>query len=202
MPSFSFERESIEAEIDRIRSLGLDELRNLWRATLRASPPPGFTKDLIALFLSWHIQERVLGGLDPKTAKHLAGLTRGDRSRVDRPRRLKPGTVLVREYLGERHTVTVVADGFVWREATYASLSTVARAITGTNWNGPRFFGLRIDKETVTSPEKADASSAAPNGRPPARAAGLGSRWAAGIERPGSHAVPAYPSLGDGGHGQ
>ena len=55
----------------------------------------------------------------------------------------KPGTVLVREYQGERHTVTVVPSGFVWRETTYASLSTIARAITGTTWNGPRFFGLR-----------------------------------------------------------
>jgi hypothetical protein len=83
-----------------------------------------------------------LGGLDPKTAKHLTSLPRGDRLGGDRPRRLKPGTVLVREYQGERHTVTVVPGGYVWREATYASLSTIARAITGTSWSGPRFFGI------------------------------------------------------------
>ena len=58
-------------------------------------------------------------------------------------RRLKTGTVLVREYQGERHTVTVAPDGFVWQAATYGSLSTIARAITGTAWGGPRFFGLR-----------------------------------------------------------
>jgi hypothetical protein len=58
MPSPSFDREAIEAEIDRIRSLGLDELRSLWRATFRTAPPPGFTKDLIARFLCWHIQEQ------------------------------------------------------------------------------------------------------------------------------------------------
>ena len=109
-------------------------------------PPPAFSKDILARFLCWHIQEQAFGGLDPKTAKHLDGLARGDRSRADRPRRLKPGTVLLREYQGERHTVTVVAKGYVWREATYASLSIIARAITGTAWNGPRFFGLRIDK--------------------------------------------------------
>jgi hypothetical protein len=96
----------------------------------------------------------VLGRLDPKTAKHLVSFTRGARPPADRPRRLKPGTVLVREYQGERHTVTVVANGFVWREAPYASLSTIARTITGTNGNGPRFFGLRIDKETTISPRK------------------------------------------------
>jgi Protein of unknown function (DUF2924) len=103
-----------------------DELRSLWRATFRASQPPAFTKDLIARFLCWHLQEQAFGGLDPKTAKHLAGVVRGDWSKADRPRRLKPGTVLVREYQGARHTVTVVANGFVWREATYATFVTVA----------------------------------------------------------------------------
>src|SRR6202040_4348889 len=92
------------------------------------------------------------GGLDPNTAKHLGGFARGDRSRADRPRRLKPGTVLLREYQGERHTVTVVAAGYVWREATYASLSIIARAITATSWNGPRLFGRRIDKGAAVSP--------------------------------------------------
>jgi Protein of unknown function (DUF2924) len=124
MPRSSFDGEAIEAEIDRIRSLGLDELRSLWRATFRTAPPPGFTKDLIARFLCWHIQEQVFGGLDPKTTKHLASFTRGARPPEGPSRRLKPGTVLVREYQGERHTVTVVANGFVWREATYLSLST------------------------------------------------------------------------------
>jgi hypothetical protein len=178
MPRSSFDREAIEAEIDRIRSLGVDALRSLWRATFRASPPPGFTKDLVARFLCWHIQEQVFGGLNPQTAKHLESLARGDRSRADRPRRLKPGTVLVREYQGERHTVTVVANGFVWREATYASLSTIARAITGTNWNGPRFFGLRIDKETTVSSGAADALPESPNRRTPAQSASSKSRRA------------------------
>src|SRR5262245_5270367 len=151
MPSPSFDREAIEAEIDRIRSLGVDKLRSLWRTTFRASPPPGFPKDLIARFLCWHIQEQAFGGLDPKTTKHLASLARGDRLPADPPRRLKPGTVLVHEYRGERHTVTVVANGFVWREATYASLSTIARAITGTNWNGPRFFGRSPGAAPISS---------------------------------------------------
>ena len=102
------DREELEAEIDRIRSLGLEELRTLWRTTLRSSPPPAFTKDLIARFICWHIQEQAFGGLDPDTAKLMDGLARGDRPGAERPRRLKPGTVLVREYQGERHTVTVV----------------------------------------------------------------------------------------------
>jgi hypothetical protein len=67
-------------------------------------------------------------------------------------RRLKPGTVLVRDYQGQRHTVTVAADGFDWQGTTYGSLSAIARAITGTAWSGPRFFAL-----------------ARANGTPPAR---------------------------------
>ena len=140
MSERSPDREAVEAEIDRIRSLGLDDLRVLWRTTFRSSPPQGFTKDLVVRFICWHIQEQAFGGLDPATAKVLDGLARGNKVP---DRRLKAGTVLVREYQGERHTVTVVPNGYVWREGSYASLSTIARAITGTAWNGPRFFGLR-----------------------------------------------------------
>jgi hypothetical protein len=158
----SADREAIEAEIDRVRSLGLDELRTLWRTMLRSPAPPALTKDLIARFICWHIQEQALGGLDSDTAKLLAGLARGNKPGVNGPRRLKPGTVLVREYQGERHTVTVVPGGFVWREATYPSLSTVARAITGTAWNGPRFFGLRACASGLGESEGKQAETHAP----------------------------------------
>ena len=90
---------------------------------------------------------------------------------MDRPRRLKPGTVLLREYQGERHTVTVVPNGYLWRETTYASLSTIARAITGTAWSGPRFFGLRSDAESTASSKAANVSSASDNKRRLIRAA-------------------------------
>jgi hypothetical protein len=126
MPRPAFDREAVEAEIGRVRSLGVDALRTLWRTTFRSSPPPAFSKDILARFLCWNIQEQAFGGLDPKTAKHLGGLARGDWSPADRPRRLKPGTALLREYQGERHTVTVVAQGYVWREVTYASKNSGA----------------------------------------------------------------------------
>src|SRR5262245_49681046 len=140
MPTKSADTATIEAEIDRIRSLGLDELRDQWRKTLASSPPAAFGRDLIVRFLCWHLQEQAFGGLDPNTAKLLVRLARGDKHGADR--RLKPGTVLVREYQGCRHTATVTSDGYVWREQVYASLSAVARAITGTSWNGHRFFGV------------------------------------------------------------
>jgi hypothetical protein len=114
----------------------------------------------VARFICWHIQEQALGGLDPHTAKLLDGLARGDKPGAD-GRRLKPGTVLVREYQGERHTVTVVRGGYVWGEATYASLSTIARAITGTAWSGPRFFGLRAGVNRLEDSEGEQAETPA-----------------------------------------
>ena len=89
----SSHRDEIEAEIDRIRSLDLDALRARWRATFRSSPPPDFTKDLVARFLCWHIQKHAFGGLDPNTAKFLDRFARGDKRGMDL--QLKPGTVLV-----------------------------------------------------------------------------------------------------------
>jgi hypothetical protein len=161
------DREAIEAEIDRIRSLGLDELRTLWRTTFRSPLPPAFSKDLMARFICWHIQEQALGGLDPQIEKTLDSLVRGGKTTTDR--RLKPGTVLVREYTGERHIVTVVPGGYIWRETTYPSLSTIARAITGTAWNGPRFFGLRTEgnrgEKIVGSQLVGDGTVSAKQGR-------------------------------------
>ena len=195
MPRSLFDREAIETESDRVRSLGLDELRTLWRVTFRSSPPTAFTKDLMARFLCWHIQERAQGGLDPETAKHLDGLARGGKPGADRPRRLKPGTVLLREYQGERHTVTVVPNGYLWRETTYASLSTIARAITGTSWNGPRFFGLRSGAESTASSKAANVSSAPENKRRPIRAAK--SQTASAAQHPGDRSS-VTSLVGDG----
>ena len=134
----------VAAEIQRIRLLGVDEVRALYRTTFRSAPPKALTKDLVARMIAYRIQEQAFGGLDRATLKLLDAYARGKNSTVDGLRRLKAGTVLVREYQGIQHTVTVVPDGFLWREQTYQSLSGIARAITGMTWNGPRFFGLRV----------------------------------------------------------
>ena len=88
------------------------------------------------------LQEKAFGGHDRATLKLLKEL--GQRKAGDqRCQRLKTGTVLIRDFEGVRHTVSIVPGGFIWQEKTYTSLSAIARIITGTNWNGPRFFGLR-----------------------------------------------------------
>jgi Protein of unknown function (DUF2924) len=130
---------AIEAEIAHLRSLALDALRRRWRAVFGRTPPAALSKDLLGRMIAWRLQEQVFGGLDRESLSFLDGLARhGGSSR----RRLKPGTVLVREYQGQRHTVTVAPDGFNWQGTTYTSLSAIARAITGTAWSGPRFFAL------------------------------------------------------------
>ena len=136
--------QALEAEIARIRALGLDELRTLWRSTFRSLPPPPLTKDLMARFICGHIQEQALGGPDQNNIRLLDGLVLGGKPRADAHQASQAWHCpAAREYQGEQHTVTVIGDGYVWRDATYASLSTIARAITGTAWSGPRFFGVR-----------------------------------------------------------
>jgi hypothetical protein len=133
----------IRAEVDALRLLGKDNLRVRWSKLYGKAPPPALTKDLLGRMIAWRIQEDFYGGHDKATLKLLNGLARGEGSRLAGKPRLRPGTVLMREHGGVRHTVTVNPDGFVWRDKTYSSLSAVARAITGTPWSGYRFFGLR-----------------------------------------------------------
>src|SRR6266545_5810150 len=96
---------AIEAEVDRVRSLGIVALRERWRLMFGGSPPAGLTKDLIRRMIAYRIQEEAFGGLDRETIKLLDRLARGEKPN-ELNRRLKPGTILIREYQGERHTVT------------------------------------------------------------------------------------------------
>jgi hypothetical protein len=142
---------AIEAEIAHLRSLALDALRRHWRVIFGRRPPADLSKDLLGRMIAWRLQERAFGGLDRESLRFLDSLARHGRS----PRRqLKPGTVLVRDYQGQRHTVTVAPNGFDWQGTTYASLSAIARAITGTAWSGPRFFALSPRNSTSASGDK------------------------------------------------
>jgi hypothetical protein len=130
---------AIEAEMAHLRSLAIDALRRRWRVMFGRTPPAGLSKDLLGRMIAWRLQEQAFGGLDRESLRFLDGFARHGGSPR---RRLKAGTVLVRDYQGQRHTVTVAPDGFDWQGMTYTSLSAIARAITGTAWSGPRFFAL------------------------------------------------------------
>ena len=134
--------EAIFAEISRLSDLPLRELKAAWASEFGREPPKGLWRDLLLRTLAWRLQERVFGGHDKATLKLLEAY--GQKRAGDQHyQRLKVGTVLIREFGGVRHTVTIMPDGFVWRERTYPSLSALARIIMGCNCNGPRFFGLR-----------------------------------------------------------
>jgi hypothetical protein len=160
---------AVEAEVARIQAMSKYDLIVLWRHTFKTHPPLGFTKGLIGRYLAYHVQEKAFGGLDRKTKSFLDALARGRQADAPRPRRLKAGTLIIREYQGERHEVTVASDGFVWREKTYPSLSMIAREITGTSWNGPRFFGVRMDAGGNGKAEVAPSDTSTASSRSEAR---------------------------------
>jgi hypothetical protein len=134
---------AVKAEIERILSLEPGKVRVLWRKTFKKDVPCALTTQLLVRMLVWKIQEDAFGGHDVATLRLLEAYGRQDADKVVLFRRLKPGTSVVREYRGVRHIVTISEGGFVWQGKTYDSLSAIAREITGSRWNGPRFFGLR-----------------------------------------------------------
>ena len=146
----------LKTEIDRIAGLTIEGLRKEWRQTHGSDAPAGLTKDLIARSLTYRLQELALGGLSRSVARTLRELGKAD---AEPRRQVKAGSIIVREYEGVLHEVMVVPGGFCWQGKTFESLSTIAKAITGTNWNGPRFFGLR-SKRAIKDEARAQANRA------------------------------------------
>jgi hypothetical protein len=139
----------IEAELERLPSMPIVELRALWRAKFKSDAPKAFGPDLLRRSIAYKIQEDAYGGLDRATARLLKGLMAQLAKRNGRivlPRRIKPGAILARHWKGQSHRVTVLEHGFAYQGKPYESLSEIARLITGTRWNGPKFFGLRAAK--------------------------------------------------------
>jgi hypothetical protein len=174
MRARSADPEQIEAEIARLRDLDLAALRVEWRKQMRSAPPEFMKRDLLLRAFAYELQVKAFGGLDRSTAHLLDRLARaadpGGVLATLRQRRLKPGTLLVREWAGEIHRVTVAESGFVWNEEIYKSLSEIARLITGTRWNGPRFFGLRESQCADDGVERSSnraVSEPRRRGRPP-----------------------------------
>lgn len=127
---------SLEARLDALAELPLPELRDQWRSSL-GSEPPRVSADLLRRLFGFALQEKAMGGLSPAHGQALRRLAAGKESVT-----LKNGMHLVRQWNGRTISVTVVEDGYVWDERSYRSLSAIARAVTGTPWSGPRFFGL------------------------------------------------------------
>ena len=152
---------SVEDEIAYLRGLDLRGFRSRWQSVFGRPAPDHLTRHLLFAVIAYRLQADRFGDLDHLTRQVLdrtaareaepamaARLASFDQKRSE----LTPGTVLVRKWDRQSQRVMVMADGFAWNGQTYDSLSKVAFAITGTKWNGPRFFGLR-DKEDRSAME-------------------------------------------------
>jgi Protein of unknown function (DUF2924) len=144
-------------EIERLKALDLRGVRLQWRNRFGRMAPKALPRSLLVRVLIYRVQADLLGDLESDVVRVLDRFAARDRgvNRRGRPSArslgdgpgIKPGSVLVREWAGQLHRVMAVDEGFAWEGKTYRSLSTVARAITGTQWNGRRFFGLNRQKE-------------------------------------------------------
>jgi hypothetical protein len=146
---------SVEAEIARLRDLDAKVLRARWRTSFGQDAPTHLARHLLFAMLAYRLQAEAMGDLDADTVRFLKHVDLAPSKHAAVPltqafwrrrRDLSPGTVLTREWSGQHHRVMVRDGGFVWEGRTYRSLSEIAKLITGTQWNGPRFFGLRDKK--------------------------------------------------------
>jgi hypothetical protein len=140
--------DTVLARVAALKTLPISALKGQWRDLFESEPPP-YNRRFLEHRLAYRIQELAFGGLKPETIKRLKeiaqDLEHGDPGRRRLPAKDRPvaGTRLIREWQGIEHCVTVRDDDFEYQGRPYKSLSAVARAITGTRWNGLLFFGLK-----------------------------------------------------------
>lgn len=138
----------IPARLAALKTTPTPNLKKQWRELFDSEPPP-FNRRYLESRLAYRIQELAYGGLKPETVRRLERLGEdldgGDKKKRGMRADAMPitGTRLLREWQGVEHLVTVTTDGFEWQGRPYKSLSAIARAITGTRWNGWVFFGLK-----------------------------------------------------------
>ena len=133
----------LQGELDRLAGMDAAGLSAAWRRSFGRAAPPGLSRGLLQRALAYRVQASALGDLDRETIRALERMRQGGPVIPLRETRTRAGTLLVREWQGTMHSVMVLEEGYAWNGQTFDSLSKVAGAITGTSWNGPRFFGLR-----------------------------------------------------------
>lgn len=128
--------------IAHLLSLDLPATRVLWTEIIGHPPPASAGLALLRSNLAWHLQAKA-EGLSPGGMRRRLLAEAGKAGEL-RVAGFKPGTRLIREWQGQTHEVTVLEEGYEWRGVRYRSLSPIARAITGSRWSGPRFFGTDL----------------------------------------------------------
>ena len=169
----TIEDAALEAEIGRLPALSLLELRNRWKMLFGHSAPKSLRRNFLARAVAYQMQAKAYGGLSVGTKRRLReianAIRNGDANSMLGSTRIRTGTQMIRQWQNTTHTVTAVAEGFEWNGRTYKSLSAVANAITGTNWNGFAFFGVKRAPPRQQERVRAAATSlrADPDGRAP-----------------------------------
>ena len=141
-------KEGLAEEIAGIPGLPRKALVERWEKTYGRPPPKGISRRLLEYAAAYDLQSKVFGGLKPPTKRKLSKIGnsqakgRSKSSQSDQRKTVSAGSRLIREWHGRTYTVDVQESGFTYDGEQYASLSQVARAITGARWSGPRFFGL------------------------------------------------------------
>ena len=126
-----------------LEALGREGLTEAWVEVIGTPPPKKMSQGFMRSILAYELQAREFGDLKPGALKRIKNAGREGQRSTNRERgALKPGGRLIRDWNGVSHIVEVTEAGFVWQGQTHRSLSAIARAITGTRWSGPRFFGL------------------------------------------------------------
>jgi len=150
------DHEKLIAEIGHLASLSNNELRAQWNVVYRTAAPVRMKRDLLRYAIAYRIQERALGGLKPSTGRLLDRVA--DDAGARRPVKVTPparkvgaGAVLVRQWGGVDHEVTVLEGGVLFGGKHHRSLSEVARVITGSRWSGPLFFGLKAQPKEASA---------------------------------------------------
>jgi DUF2924 family protein len=145
------QRASLAAQVLALPTCSYGELGEKWRTLWGIDPPRHASRVFLVRAVAYGLQAQALGGLDAKTLQLLRKSNRPNGARPKpRTSRLSKGSKLFRDWHGEVHEVLVLDKGFAWRGETYPSLSSTARAITGTHWNGWAFFGLK--RRTTEAP--------------------------------------------------
>lgn len=123
-------------------NLNRAELTAAWSEAFGSAPPPHMSRGFLQKALTYHAQCKEFGGLSKQTQKKLRAIASGRSASATTTRKLKPGAHLVREWNGRTYQVAIVDEGYLFDGHTYGSLTAIAKRITGTNWSGPRFFGV------------------------------------------------------------
>ncbi len=133
----------LEDRLAALATMSPEQLRAEWQGSFNEAVPDVPTS-LLRLALAHHLQEKRHGGLPASAVKMLNAIASDSQVAVDMPVSIKPGTRLLREWNGKLHAVVVADDCFMFDNRRFASLSHIAREITGAHWSGPRFFGLKL----------------------------------------------------------